>query len=47
MKVLSKLDAVCPEKDRKLSVDEEPWFTEKLKKLQRKKNRPFRKTTKI
>ena len=41
--VLNKLDEFCPEKDRKLSSDDEPWFSEKLKKLKRRKNRLFRK----
>ena len=40
--VINKLDEVCPEKNRKISSDDDPWFTEKLKKLQRKKHRLFR-----
>ena len=41
--VMDKLNEVCPEKDRKISSDDDPWFTDKLKKLQRKKKRIFRK----
>ena len=40
---MNKLDEVCPEKERKISSDNEPWFTEKLEKLKRKKMRIFRK----
>ena len=41
--IMNKLNEVCPEKDRKISSDDDPWYTEKLKKLQRKKSRSFRK----
>ena len=41
--VINKLDEVCPEKNRKISSDDEPWFTENLKRLERKKKRLFRK----
>merc|ERR1711867_407312 len=41
--VLNKLDEVCPERNIKIANDDEPWFSEKLKKLQRKKARLFRK----
>ena len=41
--VLSKLDEFCPEKQRKLSNDDCPWFTEQLKKLDRKKRREYNK----
>ena len=41
--VLNKLDEVCPEKVRKIASDDDPWFSDKLKKLQRKKSRLFRK----
>ena len=41
--VLNKLNECCPEKNRKISSDDDPWYTEKLKKLQRKKARLFRK----
>ena len=41
--VLNKLDEVCPERNIKIASDDEPWFSEKLKKLQRKKARLFRK----
>ena len=41
--IMNKLDEVCPEKERKISSDNEPWFTEKLEKLKRKKMRIFRK----
>ena len=39
--VLSRLDEFCPEKKRKLSSDDCPWFTEQLKKLDRKKRREY------
>jgi hypothetical protein len=41
--VLDKLDEVGPEKIRKISHDDKPWFTEQLKRLSRKKARLFRK----
>ena len=41
--VLNKLHEVCPERNIKIASDDEPWFSEKLKKLQRKKARLFRK----
>ena len=41
--VLNKLDEVCPEKIRKISSDDDPWYTEQLKRLERKKSRLFRK----
>ena len=41
--IMNKLNEVCPEKDKKISSDDDPWYTEKLKKLQRKKSRIFRK----
>ena len=41
--VLNKLNEVCPVKDRKISSDDDPWYTDKLKKLQRKKSRLYRK----
>ena len=41
--VLDKLNEFCPEKVRKISSDDDPWYTEKLKRLQRQKSRLFRK----
>ena len=41
--VLNKLDECCPEKTRKISSDDEPWFTDKLKRLDRKVKREFNK----
>ena len=41
--VLSKLDEFCPEKLRKIASDDQPWFTEQLKRLDRKRRRQFRK----
>ena len=41
--VLDKLDEFCPEKNRKISSDDMPWFTEQLKRLKRKKQRCFKK----
>ena len=39
--VLNKLDECCPQKTRKMSIDDEPWFTDKLKQLNRKVKREF------
>ena len=41
--IINKLDEVCPEKERKISSDNEPWLNEKLEKLKRKKMRIYRK----
>ena len=41
--VLNKLDEYCPEKNRKISSDDRPWFTEYLDRLERKKSREFHK----
>ena len=41
--VLNKLDEYCPEKTRKISSDDEPWFTDQLKRLDRKVKREFNK----
>ena len=41
--VLNKLDEYCPEKKRKISSDDQPWFTEQLKRLDRRKRREFHK----
>ena len=43
--VLDKLDEFCPEKTRRISDDDKPWFSEQLKRLARKKARLFRKST--
>ena len=40
--LLDKLDEYCPEKTRRISSDEQPWFTEQLRRLHRKKKREFR-----
>ena len=40
--VVNKLDECCPEKIRRISSDDEPWFKESLKRLERKKKRLFR-----
>ena len=32
-----KLDETCPEKVTKVASDDQPWFTDKLKRLDRKK----------
>ena len=40
--VLNQLNQHCPEKIRKVSSDDEPWFTDKLKRLDRKCRRLFR-----
>lgn len=41
--LLEKIDEYCPEKIRKISSDDKPWFTEDLKNLDRKKRREYRK----
>ena len=41
--IITKLNEVCPEKKRKISIDDKPWFTEQLRILKRKKTRLFRK----
>ena len=35
--ILNKLDEVCPEKFRKISSDDKPWFTEHLKIIKKRK----------
>ena len=40
--VLEKLDEFCPEKARKISSDDEPWFSDQLKRLDRRRRRQFR-----
>ena len=34
--VKSKLDETCPEKTTKVASDDQPWYTEQLKRLDRK-----------
>ena len=41
--VLSKLDEFCPEKMRRVASDDQPFFTDLLKRLDRKRRREFRK----
>ena len=41
--VINKLDECCPEKNRRISSDDRPWYTEQLKRLSRKKSREFNK----
>ena len=41
--IMTKLDQYCPEKIRKIASDDKPWFTSKLKELDRKKKREYRK----
>ena len=41
--VLDKLDEFCPEKVRKIASDDQPFFTDHLKRLDRKRRREFRK----
>ena len=42
--VLDNLDEACPEKNRKISSDDEPRFTDKLKRLDRKLKREYNKS---
>ena len=41
--VLDKLEEFCPEKDIKISSDDQPWFTDELKRLDRRIRRQYRK----
>ena len=41
--VKRKLDETCPEKVTKVASDDQPWFTDKLKRLDRKKRREYKK----
>ena len=41
--VLSKLDKFCPEKIRKIASDDQPFITDQLKRLDRKRRREYRK----
>ena len=41
--VLNKLDELCPEKNRRISSDDRPWYTKELEKMSRKKRREFNK----
>ena len=40
--ILNKLEEVCPQKIRKISSDDQCWYTDQLKRLDRKKKREFR-----
>ena len=40
--IINELDKHCPEKVRKIASDDEPWFTDNLKRLDRKCRRQFR-----
>ena len=44
--VLEKLDEFCPTKIRRISNDDQPWFTENLRKLHRKKRREYNRNRK-
>ena len=44
--VLQKVDEFLPIKNRKIAIDDQPWYTDELKKLKRKKSREFRKNRK-
>ena len=44
--ILDKLEEVCPEKTRKISSDDQPFFSEQLKRLHRKKRREYNKNRK-
>ena len=39
--VMEKLEEVCPEKVLRIASDDQPWMTDKLKKIARKKERIF------
>ena len=41
--VKSKLDETCPEKTTKVASDDQPWYTEQLKRLDRKRRREYKK----
>ena len=44
--ILDKLDGYLPEKEIKINVVDQPWFTAKLKKLDRKRKRIYKKEKK-
>ena len=41
--VIRKLDELCPEKTRRIASDDRPWYTEQLKRLDRKRRREYKK----
>ena len=41
--MVNKLDEFCPVLTRKVSSDDQPFFTDQLKRLDRKRRREFRK----
>ena len=41
--VKSKLDETCPEKTTKIASDDQPWYTDQLKQLDRRKRREYKK----
>ena len=44
--VLSKVEQYLPVKHRKIAIDDQPWYTEELKKLKRRKCREYHKNRK-
>ena len=44
--VKSKLDETCPEKTTKVASDDQPWYTEQLKRLDRRRRREYKKNRK-
>ena len=44
--VYSKVEQFLPLKNRKIAVDDQPWYTEELKNLKRKKSREYSKNRK-
>ena len=44
--ILEKVDLYLPQKKRKIAIDDQPWYTNELKFIKRKKAREFRKNRK-
>ena len=44
--LVNKVDQYFPQKWRKFKSDDKPWFTEKLKQIDRKKKREYKKNRK-
>ena len=41
--VMNKLDEFCPQKTRRIASDDRPWYTDQLKRLDRRRRREYKK----
>ena len=41
--VMNKLDKFCPQKTRRIASDDRPWYTDQLKRLDRRRRREYKK----